>query len=150
MNGITGTSLLIIPALLLVACQGARPANLGVHDGRLAPCPSSPNCVSSLAADDRHRVDPFPFSGPAEEALRRMRDIVLSLPRTAAIADGSAYLHVGFTSAVFRFVDDVEFLADDEARVIHVRSASRLGTWDLGANRRRIERIRLLWNGPRG
>ena len=50
------------------------------------------------------------------------------------------YLHAEFTSRIFRFVDDVEFLLEDG--IIHVRSASRVGRWDLGANRARIEDIR--------
>jgi uncharacterized protein (DUF1499 family) len=44
------------------------------------------------------------------------------------------------------FVDDVEFLLDDSAKVIHVRSASRLGESDLGVNRKRIETIRAKLN----
>ncbi|HEY9596037.1 MAG TPA: DUF1499 domain-containing protein, partial [Cyanophyceae cyanobacterium] len=40
------------------------------------------------------------------------------------------------------FVDDVEFFLDDNANVIQVRSASRLGESDLGVNRKRIETIR--------
>lgn len=40
------------------------------------------------------------------------------------------------------FVDDVEFYLDEDTKVIHVRSASRLGQSDLGVNRKRIETIR--------
>jgi uncharacterized protein (DUF1499 family) len=39
-------------------------------------------------------------------------------------------------------VDDVEFCIDDDLRTIHVRSSSRVGYFDFGVNRRRIERIR--------
>jgi uncharacterized protein (DUF1499 family) len=35
---------------------GIRPNNLGVKDGRLATCPSSPNCVSSQSTDSRHQI----------------------------------------------------------------------------------------------
>jgi len=49
-------------------------------------------------------------------------------------------------TAWLRFRDDLEFLADDAAKVIHVRSASRVGQSDLGANRRRIEAIRARWS----
>jgi uncharacterized protein (DUF1499 family) len=71
--------------------------------------------------------------------------IIASLPRAKVMTDSDTYLHVEFRSLVFRFVDDVEFLADDDAKVIHVRSASRVGHSDLGANRRRIETIRARW-----
>jgi uncharacterized protein (DUF1499 family) len=77
--------------------------------------------------------------------MLRLKSIVRSFRRTAVITDTGSYLHAEFTSAVFRFVDDVEFLADDMAKVIHVRSASRLGQSDLGVNRKRVEEIRKRW-----
>lgn len=137
--------LLLLPVVLIVGCHGTRPATLGVRDGRLSPCPATPNCVSSQAPDDGHRVDPLPFTGPAQDAMLRLKSIVRSFRRTAVITDTGSYLHAEFTSAVFRFVDDVEFLADDMAKVIHVRSASRLGQSDLGVNRKRVEEIRKRW-----
>jgi uncharacterized protein (DUF1499 family) len=137
--------LLLLPAVLLVGCQGARPANLGARDGRLLPCPSSSNCVSSQATDDEHRVAPLVYAGPLDAAMNRLKAIIRSLPRTAVVTYTGTYLHAEFTSALFRFVDDVEFLVDDSAKVIHVRSASRLGTSDLGVNKKRIETIRMRW-----
>ncbi|NTW59970.1 MAG: DUF1499 domain-containing protein [Nitrospirae bacterium] len=140
--------LLLLPAVLLVGCQGTRPANLGARDGRLLPCPSSLNCVSSQATDEDHRVAPLVYAGSVDDAMNRLKAIIRSLPRTAVITDTGAYLHVEFTTALFRFVDDVEFLADDSAKSIHVRSASRLGTSDLGVNGQRIEKIRKRWQEP--
>jgi uncharacterized protein (DUF1499 family) len=137
--------LLLLPAFLLVGCQGTRPGNLGARDGRLLPCPSSPNCVSSQATDEAHRVAPLVYAGSVDDAMNRLKAIIQSLPRTAVITDTGAYLHVEFTTALFRFVDDVEFLADDSAKIIHVRSASRLGKSDLGVNRKRVELIRRRW-----
>lgn len=148
MHELHGACLWMIPLALLIGCQGTRPMNLGAHDGMLAPCPSTPNCVSSRESDAEHRIDPLPFTGTGRDAIIRLKKIVRTLPRTAIITDSGTYLHIEFTSAVFRFVDDVEFLADDDAKVIHVRSASRIGRSDLGVNRKRIERIRRLWNTP--
>jgi len=142
--------LLLIPAVLLFGCPGTRPANLGVTEGKLAPCPSTPNCVSSQASDEPHRVAPFPFAGPPDEAMRKMNDIVRSLPRTVVVTFTGTYLHAECTSLVFRFVDDVEFLVDGAAKVIHVRSASRIGRSDLGVNRTRIEQIRVRWDPGSG
>ena len=131
---------------LLAACHGARPASLGARQGRLAPCPSSPNCVSSQAGDEVHRVAPIPFTGTAGAAIGRLTQIVRSLPRSSVITSTEDYLRAEFRSAVFRFVDDVEFLVDEPSGVIHVRSASRVGSSDLGVNRRRVEAIRARWN----
>ena len=59
------------------------------------------------------------------------------------------YLYAEYSSALFGFVDDVEFYFPPETHIIHVRSASRLGHSDLGVNRKRIEaiRARLLRSG---
>jgi uncharacterized protein (DUF1499 family) len=64
------------------------------------------------------------------------------LPRAKLVQEDDAYLHYEFTSLLLRFVDDVEFLFDDETKTIHFRSASRTGYGDFGVNRRRMEDIR--------
>ena len=64
------------------------------------------------------------------------------LPRTKLVQEDDSYLHYEFTSLLLRFVDDVEFLFDDETKTIHFRSASRMGYGDFGVNRRRMEDIR--------
>jgi uncharacterized protein (DUF1499 family) len=139
-----GIAVLLLPVLLLalLSILSRRPANLGVHDGELSPCPDSPNCVSSRAQDQEHRIEPLTYSGPPVDAWRRLADVVRNLPRTRVVTQTADYLHVEFTSAVFRFTDDLEFQLDERAGVIHVRSASRTGHSDLGANRGRVERIR--------
>jgi uncharacterized protein (DUF1499 family) len=116
--------------------------NLGVHDGKLAPCPASPNCVSSQSADQEHGIEPLRYAGPPGEVLERLKKAITGMKRARIITEAGGYLHAEFTSAFFRFVDDVEFFVDERASVIHVRSASRLGHSDLGVNRKRIEDIR--------
>lgn len=111
----------------------------------LPPCPDSPNCVSSLNSDNRHYIRPIAYSGTAEGALKVLKAVITGLPRTAVMTQKPPYLHVTFTSAIFRFVDDVEFLIDSENEIIHVRSASRVGYWDFGVNRSRVEKIRKLF-----
>ena len=128
--------------MTILSATSRRPDNLGVHDGKLAPCPNTPNCVSSQAEDDAHRMDPIHFDGDAGEALARLKSILGALPRTTIVSDNGDYLHAECTSLLFRFVDDVEFLTDPNAKVIHFRSASRAGWSDLGVNRRRMEEIR--------
>ncbi len=109
---------------------------------RLAPCPDRPNCVSSLAADESHRVEPLPLDGPPGEALVRLRRILDEMPRSTVVESGEGYLKVRFRSRIFRFADDLELAADPAAGVIHVRSAARFGYTDLGVNRRRVEELR--------
>lgn len=120
------------------------PTNLGPHDGRLNACPDSPNCVNSQADEAGHAIEPLRLHG-VRHALDRLRDLVATIPGAALTDTKPGYLRFEFRTRVCRFVDDVEFLADPPAGVIHVRSASRLGYSDLGANRRRIEDIRRRW-----
>jgi uncharacterized protein (DUF1499 family) len=119
-----------------------RPDDLGVQDGKLAPCPHSPNCVSSQAEDESHAIEALAFQGSPEAAWERLKAVLEAFPRTRIVEGTDRYLHAECATLLFRFVDDVEFLLDREAKVIHFRSASRIGTSDLGANRRRMEVIR--------
>lgn len=114
---------------------------------RLGSCASRPNCVSSREDRPRHRVDPLPFDGDPARAFERAVEAVRSLPRTRVAVHEADYLRVECRSALFRFVDDVEIELDAVAGEIHIRSASRLGYSDLGANRRRIERVRGVYGG---
>jgi uncharacterized protein (DUF1499 family) len=126
----------------LLSMFSQRPSNLGVSNGTLAECPASPNCVSSQTKLADHRMPPIPFAGKRGPALTKLKKVVAELfPRARLVKESEGYLHYEFTSLLFRFVDDVEFLADDESQQIHFRSASRVGHSDLGANRRRITKI---------
>ena len=115
---------------------------------RLAPCPDTPNCVSSLAPDRAHRVEPLPLAGAPDEALDRLRQIIESMPRAVVDESGGGRLKARFRSFLFRFVDDLELAVDPRAGLIHIRSASRVGYSDLGVNRRRVEEIRSRYRSP--
>jgi len=127
--------------ILIAGCTGARPMTLGVHDGKLSPCPASPNCVSSQSNDKDHAVEPIPFSGTSAETIADLKKVLSGMPRVRTVTATETYLHAEFTSALFRFVDDVEFWLDESARAVHLRSASRIGKSDLGVNRKRVEAL---------
>ncbi|HZH49303.1 MAG TPA: DUF1499 domain-containing protein [Nitrospira sp.] len=112
----------------------------------LSPCPSSPNCVSTLAPaeDSRHAIVPYRYRKSRVEAQEALKAAIATLPRTKLVEEDEAYLHYEFTSRLLRFIDDVEFVFDDEAKTIHFRSASRIGYGDYGVNRDRMEHIRGL------
>jgi uncharacterized protein (DUF1499 family) len=125
---------------ILAACAGERPNNLGARDDILAACPASPNCVSSQADDARHRIAPLVFNGDPDTAFARLKRVLGQRGDTTIREDLPNYLRVELRTRLF--VDDGEFLLDRSQRVIHVRSASRLGYSDLGKNRSRMEQIR--------
>lgn len=126
-----------------------RPDNLGVKDGKLAPPKRTPNSVSSLAdsADAEHYIAPIPFKGNALEAMAAVRKAIESMNGGTVIRHEGNYLYAEFRTKLMRFVDDVEFLFDEKAGLIHVRSASRLGRRDFGVNRARVEAIRARIEG---
>jgi uncharacterized protein (DUF1499 family) len=127
---------------LLAGLAAVSAAGLGVRDGRLAPCPATPNCVSSQATDAEHAIAPLAYTGAPEAARERLKQVVAAMPRTRLVTERDGYLHYEFTSLIFRFVDDVEFWFDARAPVVQVRSASRVGRSDWGVNRRRVEQVR--------
>jgi uncharacterized protein (DUF1499 family) len=132
-------------SLILVSifsCAGARPSTLGVRESRLAPCPSSPNCVSSDDADPGHSVAAFELMVPANQAWRAVRAAVASLPRVKIVRETADYLHAECGSAVFGFIDDLELHLRPAQNLIAARSAARLGYSDFGVNRRRVENLR--------
>ncbi|WP_319936852.1 DUF1499 domain-containing protein [Leptospira sanjuanensis] len=130
--------------LLFIQCTGTRPITLGIQNGKLGPCPETPNCVSSFApaSDPEHFIQPLTYSGNPTDAKAKLKKVILGTARTNLIKEEDKYLYVEFTSLIWRFVDDAEFAFDANAPLIHVRSASRLGKSDLGVNRKRIETIR--------
>jgi uncharacterized protein (DUF1499 family) len=138
-----------IPGVLLAAILSLMSTTLpaGETTHTLAPCPASPNCVSSQATDAEHFTEPLRFTGDATLAWDRLETALGAESRLSIIEDTGSYLHAEARSLVFRFVDDIEFVLDAEAGVIQVRSASRTGYSDFGVNRRRVERIRKAFSG---
>lgn len=123
--------------------RNRNPRSIGIHEGKLSSCPSTPNCVSSYSTDSVHRIDPFLLvKKSCSSPINIIARIIEDLPRTKIIRKDDQYLHAEFRSKILSFVDDVEFLVSDKEGVIHVRSASRVGYGDWGVNRNRIETIR--------
>ena len=118
-------------------------AAIGLDNGNLSPCPSSPNCVVSQNGDEEHAVEPIAYKGDRATAKETLLKVLSVVPRTEVIDNTDQYIHTESTSRIFKFVDDAEFYFPEGENVIQVRSASRVGESDLGVNRRRIEQIRL-------
>lgn len=145
----------VLAALLFGAGQagllaGAGPAQqLGVRDGRLAAPSTTPNSVSSQAhlypdhpQRDYASIAPLRYGGEGPVAMSRLAAVLRGMERIRIVVEQPDYIRVEIETRWLRFTDDAEFWLDPSAGVIHVRSASRLGQRDLGANRRHIETIR--------
>ncbi len=134
---------IVLTFFFLLHCTGTRPENLGVKDQKLTPCPESPNCVSSFAnnSDTIHYFPAIPYSASLGTEKDKIKKICANLPRTNLVKETNDYLYYEFTSLLMRYVDDVEFYFDEKSKLIHVRSASRLGKGDMGVNRKRMQTI---------
>ena len=120
---------------------------IGLIDGKLAQCPKSPNCVSTQVLDKNHKIEPLKYDTTLTEAKSKITGIITSLKRTRIIKETENYIHAEFRTRTFKFTDDVEFYFDDSEKIIHFRSASRVGWSDMGVNRKRMENIRKLYLG---
>jgi uncharacterized protein (DUF1499 family) len=143
------TVVVVLFAARLGAFSGRPPTDLGLRDGRLKPPARTPNSVSSQAdlwpdapQRDYARIAPLPMAGDARASIARIAAVVEDLPGAELVEQRDDYLYARFTTAMLRFVDDVEFWVDPAAGVVQVRSASRVGRKDFGVNRARIEQIR--------
>lgn len=113
----------------------------GLADGKLKPCPNSPNCIcTEFAADSKHFGEPLEVTVD-EQTPERILAVVRQMGGELKRREGN-YLAFTFTSRIFRFVDDFEIRLDSERNLLHIRSASRVGYSDFGVNRRRVERFR--------
>ena len=133
--------------LMTFGCSTIRAAHIGIVDGKLSSCPDSPNCVSSQSPDKRHFIEPFRYEGANQHAIDRLNIVLQGMKRCRIVTVRDNYIHAEFTSAFFRFVDDVEFYIENETKIMQMRSASRVGYSDFGVNRKRLEKIRLLFSG---
>ncbi|MEJ2084888.1 MAG: DUF1499 domain-containing protein [Acidobacteriota bacterium] len=106
----------------------------------LRPCPHRPNCVSSLASREDQYVAPFDNAEPSD--MDTLKTVLEEMDRCSVVEAGPTYLRAECKSRFLGLIDDLELLLDVESKVIHVRSASRIGYSDLGVNRRRVEALK--------
>jgi uncharacterized protein (DUF1499 family) len=146
---LVGIAVLVLLVGRLGLLRGRPPQGLGVSDGKLKRLPRTPNCASSQAdlwpdspQCDYARIEPLALQGDGAATVAKLASIVQSMPGAKVIEKRSDYLYAQFTTAIMKYVDDVEFWFDAQAQVVQVRSASRVGRKDFGVNRSRIEMIR--------
>ncbi|MGD9040545.1 MAG: DUF1499 domain-containing protein [Desulfobacteraceae bacterium] len=131
----------LMSMFIMGSVSGAGLGGPGAPENQLPPCPDSPNCVSTQSESKRHSMAPLPYLQTREASRERILSILKGMKRTEIVKLTESTIHVEFRTAIWGFVDDVEFLFDDAARVVHFRSASRSGYYDFGLNRRRMKEI---------
>lgn len=139
--------ILLLVLRAIVRWLSREPAGLGVHEGKLAPCPKHLTCVSSQAEDNWHTIAPIAYEVPVEHARSRLLRILKDMPGSKMLSEDETYLHATVSDPVLRWIHDVEVYLDESERLIHLRSVSRLPYFDFFSNRRRMERVRRRFYG---
>lgn len=140
---------LIVGFLILVLAPPLESCSIKTMNssGRMSACPDSPNCVFSGGSqeDKRHYIEPLTYKGEAKRSFATLCQVVSSIDRVVLREKDDKYLRFECKSKLWGFVDDLEFQLDEANKLIHVRSASRVGHSDMGVNRKRVEQIRALF-----
>ncbi len=138
--------LLAIVGLFVIAYLSKSAVANGLVEGRLTQCPVTPNCVcSEFEPDAGHYIEPLVIpEADAAQTMARIKTIVRAMGGSIQ-AEKTDYLAATFVSPIFRFVDDLEIRIDSQQGMIHLRSASRVGRRDGGVNRKRVERLKQLF-----
>ncbi len=134
--------LAVAAGLVISGCATTSPELGLTQGGKLSPCPDTPNCVSSDAMDYSHEIKPLMLGNDPRAAWRALVAYLRNNTRYTITVQVADYVRAEARSRLFRFVDDVEFHLRAEQRQIAMRSASRIGYSDLGANRRRLDAVR--------
>jgi uncharacterized protein (DUF1499 family) len=131
-------------SLFICILMSASAAKAGSQEElyKFSPCPNKPNCVSSQSTNTARYLAPLQYAGSLPDARQKLIEVLKNTKRVILVKAETDYIHAEFRSRIFGFVDDVEFYFPPEERIIHVKSASRTGYYDFGANRRRVELIR--------
>lgn len=134
-----GVILFGVVVIYVWSFTAGRPSNLGVSDGQLAPVPESPNAVSTQTDQESAEMEPLVVPASCTKPIDQAAGVLRGMGASEIVTQSSDYLHAEFTSSIFRFTDDVELYFDAATRLLHFRSASRIGHSDLGVNRERME-----------
>ena len=139
-------SILLIAIIVIRSTPKAGEAS-GLVDGMLSKCPDKHNCVcSEYSTDTSHYIDPIIIPQDITIDLFSLLKNVLVDMGGDVLTERENYIAASFTSALFKFVDDLEIRIDLSHNVIHIRSASRVGYSDMGVNIKRTELFKKVFN----
>jgi len=127
--------------LVVLSIASRKQPELGLLNGQLRPCPATPNCVCSEQRVEGAFVEPLGYTITAADAWSKIKQAIIETGGVV-VTEQNGYLHARYVTPLMRYVDDVELRLDETKQLIHIRSASRVGHSDLGANRKRVARIR--------
>lgn len=140
--------------LTLSACATVLTPMYGVREGRLVPCPAHRDCLSSEDTTPALYIAPLVYTSNRQQARNDLLIAINAVGHGRIVSNHRNYLRVAYsiTDSADRAsqyfyqpedaVDDVEFYMVPGGHSIEMRSIARLGLFDVGANRERLEKIR--------
>ncbi|MES1924354.1 hypothetical protein T31B1_03485 [Salinisphaera sp. T31B1] len=132
----------IVMATGLLGCASSPPSHFTRTADDFTPCANAPHCVSSQADKASARyVEPYAFAGTADGARRALLTAIDKHNNATVERADRRFVHATFRSTL-GFVDDATFLIQPHDHIIDVKSSSRVGYYDFGVNRRRVETLR--------
>ena len=78
----------------------------------------------------------------SEKAFIELIQILENTPRLEIINKEKNYIHAIATSRIMKFIDDIEIKNLNQDNIFQIKSSSRLGIYDLGVNKRRVQTLR--------
>jgi len=143
-------SLIVITSLIYFIYLGFKSQSgspAGLIESSLSPCPSTPNCIcTEHPGDVSHFTEASTYAAENADSIVQKITDAIEQSGGVIIKSENNYLAATYTSKIFRYVDDFEIRIDREKQLIHIRSASRVGKSDFGANLKRIKRFEKLLN----
>ena len=146
----TIASTLAVAALIAIAGCASAPQKSAGRSDAITPCTLAPHCASSTNAKDSvFYVEPIRYNGSIEQAHAALIDVLNRQANAKINLDALPLVRSTFRTAI-GFADDVSFAFRDDGKTIDVKSTSRLGLYDFGVNRRRVEQLRREFNDAMG
>jgi len=130
---------LLSSLILFTHCVKAE-SNRDLINGKLATCPDKPNCISTESYD----LPPIQIQNTHQPWLT-LQSVITGLGGTLK-KSGPDHLWATFDTSLLKFTDDVEARLDQKNKLIHLRSASRVGYYDFNTNKKRLIRIITLFS----
>lgn len=138
-------SIAVVMTFFIWGQKSASGSPIGLINSQLAKCSASPNCVcSEYKSDTGHFIAPISVADINTSESKAILQNAIKKMGGKVENQQENYIAATFTSRLFRFVDDLEIRIDPSAKIIHIRSASRVGYSDIGVNRKRVETLKRL------
>ncbi|MGA9851608.1 MAG: DUF1499 domain-containing protein [Gammaproteobacteria bacterium] len=144
----------VFVVLAFSACSTILTPTFGVRQGQLAACPPQRDCVSTQDQDPDLHIAPLVYTSTRDQARNDLLIAITVVGQGRIVSDHRNYIRIEYpiadrserTSEYYyqpeNAVDDVEFYLEPGQHVIEMRSIARLGLFDVGTNRARLEKIR--------